>query len=64
MNTPPNSNKDQKQNQELWFWIWIGLVILYWFFPVDFIPDFVPAGWIDDVLFSIAAIYKAIQNSK
>lgn len=64
MLTPPNKD-DQKQNQQIWFWIWIALVILYWIFPVDFIPDFVPvAGWIDDVLFSIFGVYKAIQNSK
>lgn len=63
MLTPPNSSKDQ--NQQIWFWIWIVLVILYWIFPVDFVPDFLPlAGWVDDFLFSIFGVYKAIQNCK
>ena len=56
-----NKNIKQNNNKKIWAWIWLIASIIYGINPVDM--DFAPVvGWIDDLLFFMAALTNFIQQ--
>jgi len=44
------------KKKEYWNWILLAVVVGYFLFPVDIIPDALPIiGWADDIVIAIIA---------
>jgi uncharacterized membrane protein YkvA (DUF1232 family) len=42
--------------------VWTLAIVLFWLSPLDPIPDFIPGGIIDDLIFTIFGIYQARKS--
>lgn len=45
-----------KSETPLWFKLIVSIALLYFFFPLDLIPDTIPVvGWLDDLIVILSA---------
>ncbi len=46
-------------------YILLAIAVIYDINPVDFVPDAIPgAGWIDDIIVTVAAVANLIRKRK